>query len=374
MKAIEFGSYWFSENEKRPIEWLELCREGERSLLISKYALDALPYNEKKFAPATWAESSLRAFLNGEFFETAFTEEEREKICLTGNKNRDLISNIYNVSGGKFTYDKVFLLSEEDLAPIESKKCRATPYAAMKAEKNGSEDMIWWLRSIGSLRNVVKAVKAQGEGILELGAHNAWIGVRPVIWVNFGKEKYECPTGEREYIEFGSYYKDNENEMLPLLWRVLKRKNGEALIVTKNVIDAQPYDALNKADWHSSSLRAFLNGEFMNTAFSSDEAAKILSEIYIPTVDDAIALFDDRDDRVDYTVTEYAKGRGAHTFSDGKCFTWLASSASGDQNPPMMNADGGITLLGVCASLKNGIRPMMLIKTDILEDKNEDLS
>ncbi|MBR2650214.1 MAG: hypothetical protein IKD45_00985, partial [Clostridia bacterium] len=356
MKTIEFGSYWFLENEKRPIEWLELCREGERSLLISKYALDALPYNEKKFAPATWAESSLRAFLNGEFFETAFTEEEREKICLTGNKNRDLISNIYNVSGGKFTYDKVFLLSEEDLALIESKRCRATPYAARKAQRNEGEDIIWWLRSIGSLKTMVKAVKSRDEGILGLGAHTDCIGVRPLIWVNFGKEKYECPTAEREYIEFGSYYKDNENEKLPLRWKVLKKENGEALIITSDVIDAQPYDALGKSDWSKSSLCAWLNGEFINNAFSRDEADRILSEIYIPAVDDAIALFDDRDDRVDYTVTEYARSRGAHTFSDGKCFIWLASGGNEAPNPPMMNADGGIMLLGVCANLKNGIR------------------
>ena len=45
--TVLFGVYpqgHITSEEKDPIEWLVLDRDGSRLLLISKYALDALPY------------------------------------------------------------------------------------------------------------------------------------------------------------------------------------------------------------------------------------------------------------------------------------------------------------------------------------------
>ena len=57
----------------------QLAKEGERILVISKYALDAKPYNTN-WVRRTWEGCSLRKWLNGEFYSRAFSPAEPERI------------------------------------------------------------------------------------------------------------------------------------------------------------------------------------------------------------------------------------------------------------------------------------------------------
>ena len=59
-----------------PVEWLVLAADGDARMLIAKYGLIALPYNEGGDA-ATWETCSVRAWLNNEFYNGAFTDEEK---------------------------------------------------------------------------------------------------------------------------------------------------------------------------------------------------------------------------------------------------------------------------------------------------------
>ncbi len=52
---ITFGRYpqTAKGNDNTPIEWLVLARDGQKALLISRYALDCQAYNSK-YDDMTW--------------------------------------------------------------------------------------------------------------------------------------------------------------------------------------------------------------------------------------------------------------------------------------------------------------------------------
>lgn len=69
-------------------------------------------YNEAAGA-TTWQTSDLRTWLNGEFFDTAFDEDERAAIVEVKLDNPDNAD--FGVPGGDAAADKVFCLSLDEL-------------------------------------------------------------------------------------------------------------------------------------------------------------------------------------------------------------------------------------------------------------------
>ncbi len=151
---IEFGSYQFDKGKKKlvPIQWNILCRQAGKALLFSAFGLDAKPYNEE-WKDITWETCTLREWLNNEFLNTAFSNEERQRIMLTKVENAD--NSKYSTSGGNDTEDKVFLLSvsevEKYLQTTIERRMAPTPYAVKMGAKRewNSHCCGWWLRSVG---------------------------------------------------------------------------------------------------------------------------------------------------------------------------------------------------------------------------------
>ena len=82
-----------------------------------------------------------------------------------------------------------------------------------------------------------------------------------------------------DHIFFGHYEQDNDlkNEPEPIEWRVLEVKGDEMLLLSEYILDAQPFnDADGGNQWNNSTLREWLNKEFMEAAFSAEEATAIL--------------------------------------------------------------------------------------------------
>ena len=85
-ETIIFGSYEQGSGQA-PIEWIVLDRQQDRVLLLSKYTLESKPFHEVEDWDVTWADCTLRSWLNGDFLAKAFSEEERALIrpdLLTG--------------------------------------------------------------------------------------------------------------------------------------------------------------------------------------------------------------------------------------------------------------------------------------------------
>ena len=106
-KTIEFGNYpQDKDGTEKPIEWIVMKKEGNQVLLLSKYVLDAKPYN-KELEDVTWETSDIRQWLNNEFYTTAFNKAEKAKIQTSLIKNED--NSKYGTNGGNDTEDNHFL-------------------------------------------------------------------------------------------------------------------------------------------------------------------------------------------------------------------------------------------------------------------------
>lgn len=89
--TVKFGSYEQDNNlinGAEAIEWIVLDKKDGKYLLLSKYCLDAKPYNTE-LEQVTWETCTLRNWLNNDFYTTAFSQKERGCIATTTVRNAD---------------------------------------------------------------------------------------------------------------------------------------------------------------------------------------------------------------------------------------------------------------------------------------------
>lgn len=142
---VSFGIYpqTASGDDATPIEWLVLDIIGNEALLMSRYGLDAIPYNTSRTA-ITWDECSLRKWLNDDFIRCAFDDDEQAAILTSDIPNNDKQQySDWETNGGNNTQDKLFLLSyaqatqtsaDEPLAEEQP----ATPIAGFTTPADGA--------------------------------------------------------------------------------------------------------------------------------------------------------------------------------------------------------------------------------------------
>ncbi len=172
--TVTFGHYeqdGNKENGKEAIEWIVLAEKDGNLLVISKGIMGNQNYHEET-GEITWENCSLRAWINGEFAEEAFTAEELEKILTTTVKTPD--NKVSGGDGGNDTQDKLFLLSKEE----------AEEYFASDAERAIEER--WWLRTPAWDSYAWEAVCVGNDGTIWKGARTDTnvLGVRPAMWIS----------------------------------------------------------------------------------------------------------------------------------------------------------------------------------------------
>ena len=171
-----------------PIEWVVLAKEDGRALLLSKYALDCSPYSDA-FDGVTWATCDLRSWLNGGFYEAAFSAGEQALVAESDLTNPD--NEGCGTSGGADTQDRVFLLSIDEVGQYlptdEERVCLPTAQAVANGVWTDGDTGAcgWWLRSPGRDSRLAAAVGPDGS-VSSIGCHvDAGDGaVRPALWVN----------------------------------------------------------------------------------------------------------------------------------------------------------------------------------------------
>ena len=260
--TVSFGTYEQDNNTangKEEIEWVVLATEGDRSLVISKYALDCQPYNTK-YTNVTWETCSLRKWLNDTFLNAAFSKEEQAMIStmtVSADKNPD-----YSTSPGSSTQDQIFLLSIPEVkryfSSDEARKCVPTAYAiaqgadtSNKYSVSGKATCWWWLRSPGFSSSSAAYVYFDGS-VSSYGRNVSLVydAVRPALWINLAQQ-----TGS------DSEKADNVFRMKPSLG--VEVTNGDIV---------GPYATVESSGLaYSAGLRAYdvifsINGEKIKTA------------------------------------------------------------------------------------------------------------
>ena len=115
---VKFGKYEQDgnlNNGKESIEWILVDKNEQGLLLTTKYLLDCKPFNTFH-RKVTWEKSSIRTWLNNDFYKNSFSNSEKELINTAYLINDE--NPYYNTDSGNNTYDKVFLLSISEVLKI----------------------------------------------------------------------------------------------------------------------------------------------------------------------------------------------------------------------------------------------------------------
>ncbi len=142
--------------------------------------------------PSDYTTSSIRKWLNEEFYDICFTEEEKTWIKESVNE----IDSIDILSGKTLegeTIDKVFLLSYKEVTNrnlgffgVDARRARCSDYARAKGLTNVNSDILassnWWTRSGFEYTPLFPAmVKYDGTADNPYYPDGVNIGVRPAI-------------------------------------------------------------------------------------------------------------------------------------------------------------------------------------------------
>ena len=178
--TITFGRYPQTESgEIKPIEWQVLEVKDNKAFLLANKQLDAAPYHAA-FEDVTWKTSSIRQWLNTDFYNSAFNESEKSRIVITvlknpGNPKADTV-------GGGDTEDRIFLLSLDEAERFIKGNREMMRKPSLYARKRGAS-AFWWLRSPGYRQYLAALVM----GCVPASAGSDSLktfGVVPALWMN----------------------------------------------------------------------------------------------------------------------------------------------------------------------------------------------
>ncbi len=187
-----------------PVEWRVL--DPESGLVMCTSAIDSQAYNNfvytlggKKWGDSEatcfasdYKNSSIRKWLNDDFYNTAFTAEQKDNISFSGSLDN---SSSYNSAyDSDSTNDKVFLLSFGEAtnsgygfksSPDEAdpaKSVSATAYAECQGIYETDEHSVcWWLRSPGSNSDGASLIKPGGQAYYYNYVYLTETGIVPAL-------------------------------------------------------------------------------------------------------------------------------------------------------------------------------------------------
>lgn len=200
-----------------------------------------------------------------------------------------------------------------------------------------------------------------------------------------------------DIIVFGTYEQDNNisNGKENIKWLVLAKENNRVLVISDKALDCQPYNSsyTEEVTWENCSLRKWLNGTFLNKAFSTEEQAQIQNttvsadnnpqystnpgnattdKVFLLSINEVEKYFNS-DEARKCAPTAYAKAQGASTNDTCKtpsgaatCWWWLRSPGDDQSSAAYVYFGGDVFELGnyVFSGL-NAVRPAMWITIDV---------
>jgi len=184
--VIKFGNH----------DWRVLNVQDDKILILSENIIETRAYHYTD-EYTTWSECDLRKYLNGDFLNKTFSQEDRDRILDT-----EVVTNSntwFGTDGGLPTTDKIFLLSLEeviqyfgDSGQLKSRSGKVNwfsdEYLLLRVayDKSG-ESSWWWLRSPGKRANRSACVNCAGgihvRGRLVDDYIAGYAGVRSALWL-----------------------------------------------------------------------------------------------------------------------------------------------------------------------------------------------
>ena len=180
---------------------------------------------------------------------------------------------------------------------------------------------------------------------------------------------------------FGEYEQDKDisSGKEDIAWLVLAKENNKIFVVSEKALDCQPYniDQYANVTWETCTLRKWLNTDFINSAFSSDEKAKISTvtvsadknpkygtdpgnatqdQVFLLSIAEANKFFDYDNIRT-CRLTDYAAAKTSTGW-----YWWLRSPGDYHGLAAYVNFDGSVSNNGYIVSNSSvAVRPAMWV-------------
>ncbi len=254
--TVTFGSYeqdGDTSNGSEPIEWMVLRTDGQEVLLLSVNILDAQPYLEIETEDGV---QDLDQWLDTAFAETAFAGCSTETIKDVGLLSREEMDEYYS----------------------QAKDAQFTEYAMSQKPKRGyAAGHMWWLEGMFKFNIIMKSDGSASEkaaliaivavvGVIGGAIVGALIMTSPVlaliaiafvvavvagIFQGLFGDRLKNRKDAKASIEFSEVRADSAGDLLKSLadvkkgdtlrfgrytWEVLSVENGQALLITQNVV------------------------------------------------------------------------------------------------------------------------------------------
>ena len=197
-------------------------------------------------------------------------------------------------------------------------------------------------------------------------------------------------------VTFGTYEQDDNisNGKEDIEWLVLAKEENKIFVISDKALDCKLYDtSYTSVTWETCSLRAWLNNDFLNTAFDAAEKKMIMNtkvsadknpeydtdpgnettdKLFLLSISEVTEYFDDDESRK-CVPTAYAKARGTYTSNRNKtvsgeetCRWWLRSPGDIQSTVAFINYDGSVYKFGSSAyrNYDDAVRPAMWISID----------
>jgi len=227
---IEFGDY----------SWVVLDVQDNYALIITEHAyiLRGGGYWHNIWGPVTWEVSSIRRYLNDDFYNR-FSEADRLRIRETYVVNNDNPWNgtdlWYDSFGGENTTDKIFFLSVQEIVqyfgdsssqmddrpdgigPLRFINWISDEYddARIGRDEEGT-NLSWWLRTPGANQRLVTFIDPNGViAMYGTSSPQTPFGARPAMWLNL---EYEAAHSVRDWEDFAWTSEHFGNIRGPLLF------------------------------------------------------------------------------------------------------------------------------------------------------------
>lgn len=159
------------------MKWLVLDDRDGKQLVITEQVIGNMAFKAAG-GDSTWEDSDLRTYLNGEFYESTFSDDEKARIEETNTSTP--ANSKYGITGGNDTTDRIFVLSAEEAEEY----LEGSEYLIAT---DASGNPAWYhLRTMGEAKDVQACVNVNGEIDLhgpDGGVTNAEGGIRPVMWI-----------------------------------------------------------------------------------------------------------------------------------------------------------------------------------------------
>ena len=301
-----------------PLKWQVL--DPTKGLVLSKSIIDSQAYSNKMYTTGTaiygfvhwnnasytkyandYATSSIRKWLNEDFYNKAFTSAQKQNILPTTLNNK-AFSTSYREYDSVSTTDNIFLLSYSEAqnasygftnntSSTETRKAMGTDYAKAQGLYVDSNKCSYWrLRSAGSNSNCACGVHYDGDvdgqwdfNYVEYSGN----GVRPALRLsNLASDIFESDLSKVKDDEYAIFVTDAEGNRLPgatVTWNSEKATTGEDGMVTfKKLTVGEPRITVAKS--------GYITYDNQNTNYSKSSCGFDVVTLYREGSEDAYKL------------------------------------------------------------------------------------